>query len=90
MGISPEIIVELIGDVDGVNPDFITPTVYISGTLRAIVNGVVYDSSHPYYGWTEIDNTSIQMVTPPEAGSRMQAFIREAEPVGSPFSPEEV
>lgn len=90
MGITHEKIVGLIGVVDGVNQDFTTPSIYIFGTLSVIVNGVIYDSSHPYYGWTEVDETSVQLTTAPETGSRIQAFYQEAEPQGSPFSPTEV
>jgi len=90
VGITHEKIVELVGVVDGANQDFTTPSVYILGTFRLIVNGIIYASDHPYYGWTEVDNTTIQTVTPPEAGSLMQGFYQEAEPQGSPFHPTEV
>lgn len=89
MGITHEKIVDLIGVADDVNLVFTTPSFYVLGTLRVLVNGVAYVSSHSYYGWTEVSDTEIQMATPPEAGSRMQAFYQEAEPQGSPFHPTE-
>lgn len=80
----------LAGDIDGANTTFSTPTAYLAGTLRRIVNGVTYDSSDDYFGWSEVDDYDIEVVTPPPVGTTNMAQYEEAVMEGSPFHPTEV
>lgn len=80
-----EVIKALNGTVDGVNTDFTVPTQYVLGTIRVIVNGVVYSPSDTQWGYTELNDTTIRMKTAPLAGFKMQAFYREPKAQGSPF-----
>jgi hypothetical protein len=65
----------LAGTVDGVNDTFTTPEAYLAGTIKVYVNGVV-----PLVGdddgWTEIDNTSVQLKEIPQSGDTIQAYYR--------------
>lgn len=79
----------LVGAVDGVNDSFSTPTPYVAGSLRRIVNGVMYESDDDYFGWTEIDSTHITVTTPPTTGTDNRVIYEEVETVGSPFGPTE-
>lgn len=79
----------LIGAIDGVNDSFSTPTPYIAGSLRRIVNGVIYESDDDYFGWAEIDSTHITVTTPPVTGTDNRVIYEEAEAEGSPFGPTE-
>lgn len=90
MGITHEKIENLIGVVDGLNTTFTTPSPFVSGTLKVIVNGLVYDSSDDYFGWTEVNEEEITMLNAPLTGYVLQAFYQEAEPQGSPFHPSEL
>ena len=89
MAISHEKVVDLAGDVNGVNRNFTTAAPFIAGTERAIVNGVLYHESDLYFGWTRISTTEIQFVKAPAIGTGLQLFMQEAEPQGSPFHPSE-
>ena len=77
---------DLEGDVDGVNTDFTSPTPFVPGAIRVIVNGVVYSPSDAQWGYSELNNTTIRMVTAPLTGYKMQIFYREPKAEGSPFS----
>ena len=80
---------------DGIKTDFATPSRFVFGTLRLIVNGISYESTHNYYGWTELDQQTIRIVTPPRATDQLQAFYTDADATeaelpdisGSPFAP---
>jgi len=67
----------LIGDVNGVNTTFSTPTVYTSGTIRVIVNGQVYEPNDDEYGWSEINTSTIQMSKAPLEDDVVQAFYQD-------------
>jgi len=89
VAVSHEKIVDLIGEVNGVNKNFTTPAEFIAGTERAIVNGVLYHESDLYFGWSRISTTEIQFAKAPQAGWGLQLFMQEAEMQGSPFGPGE-
>jgi len=82
-----EIIRSLSGTVDGANKDFTTPAPYVAGTIRVIVNGIVYPPDDTQWGYSELDDTTIRMTTAPLSGYTMQAFYREQIAEGSPFHP---
>lgn len=89
MSVSHEKIVDLIGEVNGVNRNFTTPAEFIAGTERLIVNGVLYTEDDAYFGWTRVSSTEIQLTTAPQSGWGLQLFMQEAEMQGSPFGPGE-
>jgi hypothetical protein len=78
------------GTIDGVNDEFGTPTDYDSGSLRAIVNGAIYDPSDEQYGLTELTGNTFRLNTPPKAGFILQVSYREIPVVGSPYDPDGV
>jgi hypothetical protein len=82
---------------DGATTIFETPSRYKAGTLRVVWNGQVYEASDTIWGWTELNDLAIQMVTPPRTGDCLQAFYTDLDLTGSenltaigrPFSPSE-
>lgn len=90
MSRSTEVIKAAIGAVDGVNPTFETPTEYVPGTARGIVNGLTYDPSDSVYGITESPYTEITFNVAPKVGSVVQVFYSETPFEGSPFDPENI
>lgn len=90
MGITHEKIVTLIGTIDGVNRTFTTPSPFTAGTIRLIINGLIYSASDDYFGWSEVNDEQIDMFNAPPTGYILQAFYQEAEPQGSPFHPSEL
>ena len=82
---------------DGVTTIFETPTRYQAGTLHVVWNGQVYEASDTKWGWAELNDLAIQLVTAPRTGDVLQAFytdldLTEAEnltAIGRPFSPAE-
>jgi len=82
-----EVIRDLAGDVNGVNKDYTSPTPFVLGTARAIVNGAPYSPSDDQWGYTELDDTTIRMNNAPKTGFIMQLFYREQIAEGSPFHP---
>ena len=83
----PSVITELTGTVNGVNATFTTPTVYRTGTIRPIINGVVYPQADDDWGCTEVDEETITLNTAPETGYLVQAFYEEAVSIGLPVDP---
>lgn len=78
------------GDVDGANRDFVTSVPYQAGQIRVVVNGLVGVAGDAVYGWTEVDDTTIQMASPPLVGDVVEVFYQEKQAeqiVGSPFHP---
>jgi len=87
-------IVTLSGAANGVNKTFHTPTAYVTGTLRVVHDGLVYEPDDDKWGWTEIDNTTIEFTEAPWTDDRIQAFYQESSAIpsidnvqGSPFHP---
>lgn len=89
------ILVPLIGTVDSVNKGFSTPSRYVAGTIKVMVNGQTYEPSDDNYGWTELTDISIEFTNPPWVGDILQAFYNDLDSegislqnvVGTPFDP---
>lgn len=90
MAVSHEKIVDLVGDVNGSNKSFTTPAPFISGTVRAVINGLIYPSTDEWGGFVEVGDQQLDFLVAPKDGYKMQAFMQEAEAQGSPFHPTEV
>lgn len=85
-----EVVNLAIGDIDGANDEFGTPTDYVSGTLRAVVNGAIYDVSDDQFGLTELTSNTFRLNTAPKTGFILQVRYREIPVVGSPYDPDGV
>jgi hypothetical protein len=91
-------VLELSGVVNGSNTTFTTPTAYVTGSIRIIVNGLFYEEDDDEYGWSEIDGTTIQMDNAPLTGDTIQAFYLDEDSehegqdifIGSPVDPDGV
>lgn len=89
------IVVVLSGACDGSNRTFETPSKYVSGTLRLIMNGQVYEQNDDRKKWTEIDDRTIRLEIAPRTGDVLQAFYQDKNSQhwgldviqGSPFDP---
>jgi len=85
----------LNGDIDGINKTFTTDTPFVSGSIRVIVNGQVYEASDDVYGWAEIDESTIEMIVAPLQNDLLQGFYQDKASeyvlldnvIGSPFDP---
>jgi len=86
----------LTGATDGANKTFQTPTRYVAGSFRLVWNGVVYEPTDTKWGWTELSDVLVELVTAPRSGDVMQAFYQDKDTagqiglddvVGSPFHP---
>lgn len=92
------VIVPLSGTVDGANTTFTTPSKYVSGTIKLIINGQVYEPNEDDYGWSETDDETIEINTAPLTGDVVQAFYKDKDSLhegtafdnvkGSPFHPQ--
>jgi len=81
------VIKNLSGTVDSNNRVFTTPSAYVTGSLRGIIEGVVYKIDHASWGYDELSSTSIRFKVAPTTGFSVQAFYVESESTGSPFDP---
>lgn len=89
------VIRELAGIVDGVNRTFTTPSKYVTGTIKVVWNGQVYEDTDDRTGWTEIDDETIELTEAPLVDDVLQAFYQDKDSqhlgldsvVGSPFDP---
>jgi hypothetical protein len=89
------VLVYIDGTIDNVNKTFDTPTRYLTGTIKFIINGQIYESDDENYGWTEINNKSVEFFNSPLEGDVIQAFYQELDSKhlglqdvkGSPFDP---
>lgn len=89
------VLVVLAGSVDGVNRVFTTPSRFVSASVRAVVNGQVYESDDDNYGWTELTDQTIEFTNAPLTGDVVQAFYQDLQSEhpdllnvrGSPFDP---
>lgn len=87
-------IVPIIGVPNGSTRDFATPSAFVSGTIKVIWNGVVYEPGDDRRGWTEISDNVIRFSQPPKVGDELSCFYQELSTVpgignvkGSPFHP---
>lgn len=90
MAVSHEKVVNLVGVCDGSNKSFTTPAPFISGTVKAIINGVTYPATDEWGGFTENGDQQLDFTNAPKSWYKMQAFMQEAEMQGSPFHPTEL
>ena len=92
---SVEVVRQLTPTPDGVVTSFFTPTRYEFGSLRVAVNGVWYEAHDDRYGWTEVDDRTIELAEPPRFHDLVQAFYTDLDAtgtltvqvIGSPFHP---
>lgn len=82
-----ELIRVLTGDIDGVNTTFTTPSDFEDNSFRLVLNGLVYESNHPTFGFTEVAPNQIELDTAPVAGESVAGFYTELVAEGSPFHP---
>lgn len=87
-------IVPLIGTPDGAMRDYVTPTAFVTGTIKVIWNGVVFEPTDDRRGWTEVSDNVIRFGTAPKVGDELSCFYQELSTVpgignvmGSPFHP---
>jgi hypothetical protein len=87
-------IVKMIGNPNGATTQFSTPTSFVSGTIRVIVNGQVYESDDDKWGWLEVNDNLVDFTSPPRLGDILEAFYQELSAVpgignvrGTPFDP---
>lgn len=80
---SSEQIRRLNEEPDGAITNFTTPDLFASGSFRLIRNGQVYEPDDPTFGWTELDNQTVQLNEAPEAGEVVQAFYTVLRSDGS-------
>jgi len=87
----------MLGDVNGINREYDTPSPYSPGTLRLVWNGQVYEPEDDKKGWIETGESSIQTFEAPRQGDVLQAFYLDTteQPTynavnGSPFDPNNV
>lgn len=81
------VIEALIGDIDGANRDFTTPSTFELGTFRAVVNGRIYPPDDVEWGYEELCNNEIRFAKAPKVGFGLQGIYREPYVEGSPFGP---
>ncbi len=89
------VIRELVGETDGVNTTFATPSLFVPTTIRVMWNGQVYDKGDTRHGWTELTEQSISLATAPRTGDIIQAFYQDQDSehlgivnvIGTPFDP---
>jgi len=66
----------LIGDIDGVNQVFTTPTAYRSNTIALWVNGQLKVASNDD-GFVEVDATTVELRIPPQVGEVLQVMYTQ-------------
>ncbi len=93
------VIVALNGTIDGANKTFTTPGRYVAGSIVLIINGQVYKPDEDDYGWSETNDTTIEINTAPLTDDVVQAFYKDKDTLhdegtpfdnvkGSPFHPD--
>ena len=76
---------------------FQTPTKYVSGSFRLVVNGSIYESDDEDFGWVELTNEiQVTITTAPRVKDVLQGFYQDQDVSGqlglddvkgSPFHP---
>lgn len=77
----------LVGDVNGVNKIFTTPTRFAADSFRPIWNGSIYAQDDERFGCVEDSDTQITLTTAPYTGEDIQGLYEEDVAAGSPFDP---
>lgn len=82
---------------DGALVTFQTPTKYVPGSFRLVVNGSIYEPDDEAFGWVELANEiQITITTAPRVGDVLQGFYQDQDAAGqlglddvkgSPFHP---
>jgi len=85
-----EVIALAIGAIDGFNRDFRTHTPFVSGTPRAVVNGLIYNQEDEQFGLVELSGDEVRLNVAPKTGFNVQFFYREIPVDCSPFDPDGV
>jgi len=96
MSLYNSVLEKLNGTVDGVNKSFETPTKFVYGTIKIIVNGQIYEPDDENFGWIETSDSSIDLETAPIVGDVLQAFYQDLDTehlglnnvIGTPFDPD--
>ena len=91
---SVEVVQKLTPNPDGATRNFFTPSRYEPGSLRLIWNGQTYEPNDTKFGWSEVGDTEIELVTAPRTGDVLSAFYTDKDATGagegvkgSPFHP---
>jgi hypothetical protein len=86
----------LVGEADGINRIFETPSKFVVGTLRVFVNGQACEATDDRKGWHEQSDNVVVMTRAPRSGDVLQAFYQDkdisgqlglSDVVGSPYDP---
>ncbi|PNX51459.1 MAG: hypothetical protein BV456_03085 [Thermoplasmata archaeon M8B2D] len=96
MSLYNSVLEKLNGTIDGVNKSFETPTKFVSGTIKIVVNGQIYEPDDENFGWIETSDSSIDLETAPIDGDILQAFYQDLDTehlglnnvIGTPFDPD--
>jgi len=79
---------------DGIRDTFYTPSGFVNGSVKMIVNGQVYEPNDDRKGWSEVGVNGIQFINPPKTGDVIQSFYQDDDSgqggdvvIGSPFDP---
>lgn len=70
-------LVPLIGTVNGVNREFVTPSAFKAGTLRVFWNGVEYEPWDERRGWVEVSDVVVRMSVAPKTGDVLTCYYQE-------------
>lgn len=82
-----EVVKRLVEAPNGVLTNFTTSTPYVAGSFRLVRNGQMYEADDAIFGWTEVDESEIQLLEAPDTGEVLQGFYTEQRSEGSPFDP---
>lgn len=85
----------LSGIINDVNKIFTTPSNFVSGSIKVFLNGQSYEPDDENYGWSEVDEQTIEMDNAPLTNDVLQAFYQDQDSAhegwdgvkGSPFDP---
>jgi hypothetical protein len=84
----------MIGEVDGANRSFTTPSAFKAGSLRLFWNGQEVEAWDDRKGWVEVSDWIIETKVAPKVGDVLSCFYQEVSLVpgiwnvrGSPIDP---
>lgn len=82
------VIKTLAGTIDGVNATFTTPDPFQLGSFRLVWDGIIYPPDDVFYGYSEVNNTTVLLVTPPPLSTVLQGHYElvTAPPSGWSYS----
>lgn len=82
-----EVVDKLVGTIDGVNTTFSTPSYFVDGTFRYVLNGITYHSDHPAFGFVATAPDQVTLNAAPLAGDEVSGHWSQPSADGSPFHP---